>query len=117
MPNVSAEPSRDFGVPGIEPVPKKGGADMTERAHHAATGSAFRPWQHWQEWVGCATVWSLIYGAPGLWWALGGQLHGVSAELEEVASLSPRCPVFRVEKLRPGTNNYPQADYTRKGNA
>lgn len=45
------------------------------------------------------------------------QLYGVSADPEEFASLAPRCPVFRVEKLRPGANNYPQAVYTRKDKA
>ena len=92
---------------------------MTERAHYyAATGSAFRPWRHWPEWVGyAAAVWSPIYGTLGLWWALGGQPHGVPADQEAFAALAPLCPVFRVEEWRPGTNNYPQADYTRKGNA
>ena len=34
---------------------------------------AFRRWRRWPGWIGyAAAAWSLIYGALGLYWALGG---------------------------------------------
>jgi hypothetical protein len=46
---------------------------MVERAHRTGTFGALRAWRRWPEWLGyAAAVWSLIYGALGLWWALGG---------------------------------------------
>ena len=90
---------------------------MVERAHRTGTFGALRAWRRWPEWLGyAAAVWSLIYGALGLWRALGGQPHGVPADQEAFASLSPRCPVFRIEVRRPGAN-YSQTAEARKGNA
>ena len=46
---------------------------MVERAQRTGTFVALRARRLWPEWVGyAAAFWSLIYGALGLWWALGG---------------------------------------------
>lgn len=46
---------------------------MAERTRDTATGTANVTFRRWPGWVGyAAAAWSLIYGALGLWWALGG---------------------------------------------
>jgi hypothetical protein len=46
---------------------------MAESAHHVSTLVRLRAWRRWPEWVGyAAAAWSLIYGALGLYWTMGG---------------------------------------------
>jgi hypothetical protein len=53
-----------------------GVGDVVEKTRNTAAGkasAAFRLWRKWPGWIGYAAgAWSLIYGAFGLYWALGG---------------------------------------------
>lgn len=49
--------------------------DMIETVNRSARLSSSRSswWSHWPQWAGyLAAAWSLLYGAIGLYWALGG---------------------------------------------
>lgn len=42
-------------------------------ANETAIGTAVSTWRHWHQWIGYATgAWSFLYGALGVYWALGG---------------------------------------------
>lgn len=44
------------------------------RTAEATARATFHWWQRWPEWVAPATIaWSLLYGALGVWWTLGGR--------------------------------------------
>lgn len=61
---------------------------MVERTRGTA-GAAFRPWRWWPEWIGHApAAWSLIYGALGLYWALGGAGFPFGSENDPQSALS-----------------------------
>jgi hypothetical protein len=62
----------------------------TEEEPDTATGSmAFRRWRRWPGWIGyAAAAWTLIYGALGLYWALGGAGFPFGAENDPQAALS-----------------------------
>lgn len=60
---------------------------MVERAQRTGTFVALRT-RRWPEWVGyTAAFWSLIYGALGLWWALGGAGFPLGTENDPKAAV------------------------------
>jgi hypothetical protein len=81
-----------MGVYGVEPESEEGEGDISERAHYAATGAAglvLGPLRRWPERIGyAAAIWSLIYGALGLYWALGGAGFPFGSENDTGAALS-----------------------------
>ena len=55
----------------------------------ASVGTAARWWQRWPDWVGyAAAAWSLLYGALGFFWSLGGEGFPFGRENDPQAALS-----------------------------
>ena len=69
-----------------------GVGDAAERTRDTATrtaSKAFRRWRRWPGWIGyAAAAWSLVYGALGLYWALGGAGFPFGTENDPDAALS-----------------------------
>ena len=67
-----------------------GVGDVAERTCDTATASkASRRWRRWPGWIGyAAAAWSLIYGALGPYWALGGAGFPFGTENDPDAALS-----------------------------
>ena len=76
-----------------EPDVADGVGDVAERTRDTATETAsmaFRRWRRrWPGWIGyAAAAWSLVYGALGLYWALGGAGFPFGAENDPQSALS-----------------------------
>ena len=70
-----------------------GVGEVAERTRDTAPGTAsmaFRRWRRrWPGWIGyAAAAWTLIYGALGLYWALGGAGFPFGAENDPQFALS-----------------------------
>jgi hypothetical protein len=75
---------------------------MAERAHRLATEASLPLWRRWPEWVGySAVVWSLIYGALGLYWALGGAGFPFGTENDPKAAVESILGGVRADTAAP----------------